>query len=66
MTLRLLIINVYRCMVNVAKLTSSYTGRVFVLAVVMYVDDPSLLIWAELLAASNKKLIGQDMWSSTY
>lgn len=48
-----LVVNAYRRMGNGAKLTSSYTARMFCLAAVMYVDDTDLLHWAPSASTSD-------------
>jgi len=52
-----LIINAYKRMGNGAKLTSSYTSRLFLLAAAMYVDDTDLLHWADSQTTDDDELI---------
>lgn len=54
-----LIVNAYKRMGHGAKLTSSYTARLFLLAAVMYVDDTDILHWAESQTTTDDELVAQ-------
>ena len=60
-----LLINAYKRMGNGAKLTSSYTARMFVLAAVMYVDDTDLTHLAPSQLTSDADLFKQVQKSTT-
>ncbi len=42
-----LIVNAYHCLGHVAKICSSYVGRLFYLSAVMYIDNTDLLHWPD-------------------
>ena len=52
-----LIINAYKRLGNGAKLTSSYTARLFLLAATLFVDDTDLLHWADSQTTEDEELI---------
>jgi hypothetical protein len=55
--LNTLIINAYKRIANGAKLTSSYTARMFLLAAALYVDDTDLLHCAEFSETEDEELV---------
>ena len=60
-----LIVNAYKRMgSNGAKLTSSYTARMFLLAAVMYVDDTDLCHMTPTVTSSDEELIQQVQTST--
>ena len=60
-----LIVNAYKRMGNNgAKLTSSYTARLFLLAAVMYVDDTDLCHMTPTVTSSDEELIQQVQTST--
>ena len=60
-----LVVNAYRRMGHGAKLTLSYTARLFLLAAIMYVDDTDLLHWADNPYVSDEEFILQCQKATT-
>jgi hypothetical protein len=60
-----LIVNAYRRMGHGARITSSYTRRLFHLAAVMYVDDTDLLHWPGTSTIDPEELIAEVQQATT-
>ena len=65
MALSSLIVNAYRRMGHGAKISSSYTSRLFALAAVMYVDDTDVLHWPVSCCTDPDELVAHVQQATT-